>query len=329
MPDERGKDRDRPQRPREPQISQHPLNPRDLLPEAPAQKTVNDDRDADASFAGEKREPASFDKPDTSYAEAGRLRAVEHVAGRRAEEAILMQDRSSNTQSREEMCHAGTPSAKDAREHRRLISKFLQKVVLLIAIFGAGFFISALTTRPTENVTKITFPQHTEEKRFFMFTPGREYKVSDLIVPGRYTIIALSAEWCAPCRILRAELKRAAEHNQQLVVIDIDVSEARDTSHFSIAPFRLSSANISSAIGLPTMFVFDPCWAFTFVNSNGKHPLPPQIEGDQAARQVRELVAGKYPVNTSMRSAACSADNAVKRLSELEHGTIRYDSKSN
>ncbi len=202
------------------------------------------------------------------------------------------------------------------------------KLAFLTFVFLSGFFLSELcpyhpitkfyrylgSKTPIHTVTAATSP----EKRFFFFRPEAAYRISDVVVPGRYTIVVLSAEWCAPCTVLRRELKQATELNSQIVVVDIDVSKAKSSSHFSLAPFGLSSVNVA----LPSVFVFDPYWSV--INPGDKPSIPPPIQGYDAAHLKLAFLLAK----DSRMDSVPSADHAINRLTAIERGSDHYALKA-
>lgn len=91
-------------------------------------------------------------------------------------------------------------------------------------------------------------------ERYFLLRPSQYYHVSQVIVPGYYTLVVLSASWCAPCRPLRRELNDLVARKKSIVVVEIDASEARSVAHYSVQPFEVTEKKLE----LPSAFLFDP-----------------------------------------------------------------------
>ncbi len=212
----------------------------------------------------------------------------------------------------DEQSHTETQGDTETATQRQAASRksFLRKITALVLTFCAGFYASYLTRN-----ADIAAPVRSaiDGKRFFFLKPAAPYKVSDLVVPARYTIIVLSAKWCAPCEVLRRELRDVARFNNQIVVVDVDVSEAENTSHPILSPFRLSSG-----IALPVAFVFDPYWVFT--KSGDKLSVPPPVEGLESIHSKLGFLLAK----DGTKDLASPVNVAINKLEELERGSDHY-----
>jgi thiol-disulfide isomerase/thioredoxin len=111
---------------------------------------------------------------------------------------------------------------------------------------------------------------------------GRFLRLADL--KGRPLVINFWATWCAPCRMEMPELVKAAAADENLVVIAVDVQEARAPVEAFAAEFQMDLPvvldkegkvrSLYRVPGLPTTY---------FVDADGKiasvvvGPLTPQV----------------------------------------------------
>jgi thiol-disulfide isomerase/thioredoxin len=117
---------------------------------------------------------------------------------------------------------------------------------------------------------------------------GRFFRLSDL--QGRPVVVNFWATWCAPCRMEMPELVKAAAANEELVVLAVDVQEARGPVEQFAAEFAMNFPvvldpegkvrNLFRVPGLPTTY---------FVGRDGLiasvvvGPLTPQVLAERLA----------------------------------------------
>jgi thiol-disulfide isomerase/thioredoxin len=160
-----------------------------------------------------------------------------------------------------------TSAARSRSKGRRLLPSFSVPVVgvlLVVAAIGMAFVIDhrqrrgpnvdGSTRLPAETNTSLLDKAYLRNDRYILFKPERPWHISEVTAPGYYTLIALSASWCAPCKPLRNRLHSLSEQVDNLVVIDVDVSAAKSMSHFSVQPFGATT----ETLGMPAVFLFDP-----------------------------------------------------------------------
>lgn len=158
---------------------------------------------------------------------------------------------------------AGLKRAEPRAPRLRKWSNLVILAGLCVLSSGALFILREVGQEPASDHV-VRFPSraaddsalndYLKNERYILFKPNRIWHMSEVIAPGYYTLIVLSADWCAPCRPLRFKLNELSKKNSNLVIVDIDVSSAKRMDHFSAKPFEVTSSNLQ----LPAAFLFDP-----------------------------------------------------------------------
>lgn len=117
---------------------------------------------------------------------------------------------------------------------------------------------------------------------------GRYLRLSDL--QGKPVALNFWATWCGPCRLEMPELVKAANADEDLVVLAADVQEARSPVEDFVAEFKMNLPvvldkegkvrNLYRVPGLPTTYFIDKTGKIASVVVG---PLTPQVLADRLA----------------------------------------------
>ena len=117
---------------------------------------------------------------------------------------------------------------------------------------------------------------------------GRYLRLSDL--QGKPVVLNFWATWCGPCRLEMPELVKAADANQDLVVLAADVQEARAPVEDFATEFKMNLPivldkdgkvrSLYRVPGLPTTYFIDKTGKIASVVVG---PLTPQVLADRLA----------------------------------------------
>ena len=121
-----------------------------------------------------------------------------------------------------------------------------------------------------------------------MLDDGRSLRLSDL--RGKPLVINFWATWCGPCRLEMPELVKAAQAEENIVFLAVDVQEARAPVEHFAAEFQINFPLVMDTEGKVRQLYRVPGLPTTyFVSADGKiaslvvGPLTPQVLADRLA----------------------------------------------
>lgn len=162
--------------------------------------------------------------------------------------------------------------------------------VELPAEFGRGYPVAQVDAQPEPG--GLLKPGDIAPDFSLVLDDGRYLRLSDL--QGQPVLLNFWATWCGPCRLEMPELVKAANADENLVVLAVDVQEARSAVEEFAAEFNLTIPvvldsegkvrNLFRVPGLPTTYFIDRSGKIASVVVG---PLTPQVLADRLA-EIRQ-----------------------------------------
>lgn len=202
----------------------------------------------------------------------------------------------------------------------------------LAALLTVGFSVQSCQKAVCPPQPEVNEPNQTEtppqgNKRLYYITKDGPIHLSDVLVPGYFTLVTFSASWCIPCGVVRENYPRWLDSLPNLVIVDIDLF-SNSTAEDERLLAAYGTLTPEAGIQLPAALLFDP-W--------GHYAVAPPQEGWQVARDrpetyrlppLRERLierVTKFVQSVPLREPVGIGYSApFSRLKELERQSSHY-----